>query len=139
LHATIVPPFDCAAESTAVMNAIRPIAATTNPFTVVGHQRQLFGHQREVVVTTLLPVDHIHALHNILSDALEQLKALPIEPAYHRDGFKAHITDNAYSTFAPGERTQIHTLTLVDMRTHQPGTHPEAQASVPLTSSEPSV
>ncbi|MGO4535299.1 2'-5' RNA ligase family protein [Leifsonia sp. 2MCAF36] len=132
LHATIVPPFETPAGPTAIANTLRPIAKTIEPFAISGHHREQFGERRDISVTTLLPVDRLQTLHRLLSDAVTTLGAAPLEPQYHHHGFAAHITDNETDSFSIGEHHQIDQLTLVDMRTEQPGANPRALLTLDL-------
>jgi len=116
LHLTVVTKVAVPRDrSAAVAVAVRDIAATIAPFSVVASGRAGFGHGGTVEVTTVEMSDQLCRLHFRLLNDVCRAGADPVQPAYNGDGYRPHVSNTRDGQLlSPGEQLVATTLAILD-------------------------
>ncbi|SDT33032.1 2'-5' RNA ligase family protein [Microlunatus soli] len=116
LHLTTLPKIRVPqANLSAVLTAFRRIANATKPMTATAADYDHFGAAADVGVTTIEISDQLRTLHLSLLEAARQAAALPIQLAYHGDGYRPHVT-HAHNgdRVCPGDSMDLTALAVLD-------------------------
>lgn len=116
LHLTTLPKVRVPHEKLpAVLAAIGEVAAAATLLRVVTAAFDLFGESGTVRVTTVQLSEPLRQLHLGLLEATRAAGAVPLNPGYHGDGYRPHITYTHDGRFlTPGERAELTALAVLD-------------------------
>ncbi|HEY9291312.1 MAG TPA: 2'-5' RNA ligase family protein [Microlunatus sp.] len=116
LHMTVLTKVPVARDrSAAVAAAVRGIAATTAPVSIVASGRAGFGHGGAVQVTTVEMSDQLRRLHSRLLNDVCRAGADLVHPVYSGDGYRPHVSDTHDGQLInPGDQLVLTTLAILD-------------------------
>jgi hypothetical protein len=116
LHLTVLPKVRVPSDrSGAVAAAVRDIAATTAPLTIVADGRAGFGQDGAVRVTTVVLSEELRLLHARLLEDVCNAGGSPAQPGYVGEGYRPHISDTFDGRLInPGEHVVLASLTILD-------------------------
>lgn len=115
LHLTMVANFAVTARSDEIVANLKKIVSSQPCFTVTAGPDELFGANKDVLVTTMIMNDKIINLHNNMVAMLQKMDAVFDEPGYNKQGFRAHVTAQLSHRVDVGDDITINSLSLVDM------------------------
>ena len=120
LHVTLVEPFQTALDATEVARAVgRSVADAREVRATAGDEAQ-FGRRRNVPVTL---VRDGGALGGLRERALEALRDAGIDLERSRLEFRPHVTHKRHGRLRAGQRVDLRTVALIDMRPPQGAHH----------------
>jgi 2'-5' RNA ligase len=115
LHITVLPPFRTDATGEEVGAAIRSVASSQAPLTVVAEHDELFGRRHDIPVTVMAENEQLISLHHALRDAVRPFAATPEEPAFTGARFRPHVTVKTHGRVHEGDEFTLTQIAVVDM------------------------
>jgi 2'-5' RNA ligase len=115
LHITVLPPFLTDAAPHDIATAIATAAHGRPTLTVRAGEDALFGRRHNIPVTLIEPHEELTRLHHALVAAIRPFAAVPDEPAFTGERFRAHVTMKPPARVHPGDTLTLGQIALVDM------------------------
>ncbi|HEU0182898.1 MAG TPA: 2'-5' RNA ligase family protein [Agromyces mariniharenae] len=131
LHVTLVEPFPTslgAEEVAAVLGEVAGIGHGARTIHAGAGDDAMFGRRRDVPVTLVVDGGELAALRTRTLAALRRA-GVDVEP---RPDFRPHVTRKQHGRIRPGDRVELATVALIDMRPPQGGHHRRVVAAWPL-------
>ncbi len=131
LHVTLVEPFPTplgAEEVAAVLGGVAGIGHDARAIHAGAGDDAMFGRRRDVPVTLVVDGGELAALRTRTLAALRRA-GVDVEP---RLDFRPHVTRKQHGRIRPGDRVELATVALIDMRPPQGGHHRRVVAAWPL-------
>ena len=125
LHVTLVEPFPTsldAAEVAAVLGDVHGIGRDARAIHAAAGEEAMFGRRRDVPVTLVVDGGDLAALRHAGVDVQPRLD------------FRPHVTRKQHGRVRPGDRVELATVALIDMRPPQGGHHRRVVAAWALDS-----
>lgn len=117
LHVTIVPWFRADEPSEALARSLRRSLKNIEPFVAIAGGEALFGARKSKPVRLLRPVQSFKLLEQAVRACLHQKRAwLVDETTKTRRDFVPHVTDQAASRLAEGDRFWCTQLYIVEQK-----------------------
>lgn len=131
LHVTLVEPFPTsldAAGVAAVLGDVAGIGRDARAIHAAAGEDAMFGRRRDVPVTLVVDGGELAALRTRTLAALRHA-GVDVQP---RLDFRPHVTRKQHGRVHQGDRVELATVALIDMRPPQGGHHRRVVAAWPL-------
>jgi 2'-5' RNA ligase len=138
LHVTLVEPFATELTAEAVAHVLGPIASGTSVVEAAAGDEAMFGRRRDVPVTLVRDAGELEALRKRAFEGLRTAGVhVDVDPS--RKEFRPHVTRKRHGRLRPGDRVELETLALIDMRPPEGSHHRRVMAAWRLggTSAQP--
>lgn len=113
LHVTLVEPFSTDLPASAVIGIIGRVAEQAAAIRASGDEEAAFGRRRDVPVTLVRDGGELEALR---SGALEALREAGVDLGHVREEYRPHVSHKQERRLRWGERVELGTVALIDMR-----------------------
>jgi 2'-5' RNA ligase len=115
LHVTLLANFTIRRPVAELVSELDSFSKRTKPFIIVSEGESLFGPKQNVKVSLIKPTDNIKSIHRELVAITSGLGADYDEPSFMMDGYRPHITIQAYDRVADKQSIRLNNFTIVDM------------------------
>ncbi|MBT2500387.1 2'-5' RNA ligase family protein [Agromyces sp. ISL-38] len=113
LHVTLIEPFSTELPASAVATVIGRIAHQADTVHASGGEEAMFGRRRDVPVTLVRDGGELEALR---SRALDALREEGVDFGHVREEYRPHVSRKQDRRLRWGERVELGTIALIDMR-----------------------
>jgi 2'-5' RNA ligase len=122
LHVTLVEPFPTALTADDVarlLDEVEGIGSVASVIHAAAGDEAMFGRRRDVPVTLVRDGGELAALRSRTLAALQRA-GVDVQP---RLDFQPHVTRKQHGRIRPGDRVELETVALIDMRPPKGGHH----------------
>jgi 2'-5' RNA ligase len=134
LHVTLVEPFQTELGAPDVARVLRSEVAGVGVVRATAGEEALFGRRRDVPVTL---VRDGGALGSLRERAVGALRDVGIDVGRTRVEFRPHVTRKHHGRLRTGQRVELGTVALIDMRPPEGSHHRRVVDAWPLEPDEP--
>lgn len=116
LHVTLVEPFQAdpaTIDVDGLVAVVGAVATAAESVRASAGEAAMFGRRRDVPVTLVQDGGELEALRVRTLDALSDAG---IDVSRARDDFRPHVTRKRHAHLSPGDRVELDTVALIDMR-----------------------
>jgi len=113
LHVTLVEPFQADEAAVDVAVVVARVVSDATPIRAGAGAEAMFGHRRDVPVTLVRDGGQLAALR---ARTLDALRDAGVDISLTRDDFRPHVTRKRHAHLRMGERVDLDTVALIDMR-----------------------
>lgn len=113
LHVTLVEPFSTELPAPDIAAIIGGVAAEASAVRASGGEEAMFGRRRDVPVTLVRDGGELAALR---SRALDALREAGVELDHVREEYRPHVSRKQDRRVRWGDRVELGTIALIDMR-----------------------
>lgn len=134
LHVTLVEPFPTtltADDVARLLDDVEGIGSVASAIHAAAGDEAMFGRRRDVPVTLVRDGGELAALRSRTLEALQRA-GVDVQP---RLDFRPHVTRKQHGRIRPGDRVELETVALIDMRPPKGGHHRRVVAAWPLGAS----
>jgi 2'-5' RNA ligase len=113
LHVTLVEPFQADPTAVDVAAVLGQVVSDATPIRAGAGDDAMFGRRRDVPVTLVRDSGQLAALR---ARTLDALRDAGVDISLTRDDFRPHVTRKRHARLRLGERVDLDTIALIDMR-----------------------